>query len=173
MSNVDPSSSQDPNDPSRTRRRRRRRYLFAGGLGLAALAGLFATRAWAHHSHFGRFGHVQSQEQLRERLDRGADFVLSRLDATDLQRDRIGAILDQAAPGLFSTHQKGAALRRSFVDALAKGDRTAAENLRKQALTWADDMSRQWLATVEQSMAVLDEAQRAKVREHLTHMGDR
>jgi Spy/CpxP family protein refolding chaperone len=172
MSNTDPSSTQEPNRPDHASppRRRRRRWLFAGGLGLAALAGLFATRAWAHHHHFGR---VHSQEQLRERLDRGADLVLSQVDASDVQRARIDAILDQAAPGLFSAHQKGHALRRSLVDALARGDRTAAETARKQGVAWADELSRQWLTTVEQGMAVLDDAQRAEVREHLERMHDR
>jgi len=172
MSQTDPSSTRqgpDQNDPPR---RRRRRWLFAGGLGLAAIAGLFATRAWAHHPHFGRFGRVQTEEQLRERLDHGADFVLSKVDASDVQRARIDVILDQAAPGLWSAHQKGKGVRRAFVDALASGDRTAAENARKQGIAWADEISRQWLTTVEQSLAVLDDAQRAKVREHLDRMRD-
>lgn len=176
MSNTDPTSTQtsDPNDPpSRPGRKRRRRWLFAGGLGLAALAGLITTRAWAHGHHFGRFGRVHSQEELRERLDRGADFLLSRVDATDQQRQRVDAILDQAAPGLFRSHQKGAELRRSFVQAVADGDRTAAENLRKQGLAIADEMSRQVLSVVEQSLLVLDNTQRAEVREHLSRMAER
>jgi Spy/CpxP family protein refolding chaperone len=171
MSHTDPSSTQQPNqnDPPR---RRRRRWLFAGGLGLAAIAGLFATRAWAHHPHFGRFGRVQTEEQLRERLDRGADFALSQVDASDVQRARVDAILDQAAPGLWSAHRKGTGVRSAFVDALARGDRVAAENARKQGIAWADEISRQWLTTIEQSLAVLDETQRAKLREHLDHMRD-
>ena len=98
--------------------------------------------------------------------------MLSRVDASDAQRTRVAAILDQAAPELFRAHQKGPRLRQRAVDALASGDRTAAENARKQALAWADELSRQGLTAVEQSLAVLDEAQRAKVREHLEHMRD-
>ena len=161
-----------PTQPGRTPRKRRRRWLFAGGLGLAALAGLLTTRAWAHGHHFGRFGRVHSQEELRERLDRGADFALSRVDATDLQRQRVDAILDQATPGLYRAHQKGAELRRALVQAVARGDRTAAEDLRKQGVTWADEMSRQVLSVVEQSLQVLDDTQRAEVREHLARMAE-
>lgn len=156
----------------RTPAKRRRRWLFAGGLGLAALAGLLTTRAFANHHHFGRFGRVHSQQELRERLDRGADFALSRVEATDLQRQRVAAILDQAAPGLFQAHQKGAELRRSLVAAVARGDRTASEDLRKQGVALADDTSRQILAVIEQSLLVLDDAQRAELREHLARFAD-
>jgi Spy/CpxP family protein refolding chaperone len=175
MSDTDQPQTPPPNDPQPKSppRRRRRRWLFAGGLGLAALAGLLTTRAWAHGHHFGRFGHVQSEADLRERLERAADFALSRVDATDLQRQRVNAILQQSAPGLFRAHQNGATLRRSLLQAVADGDSAKAETLRKQGVAWADELSRLALSVVEQSLRVLDEAQRAEVREHLTHMADR
>jgi Spy/CpxP family protein refolding chaperone len=174
MSDTDQPQTPPPYDPpAKSPPRRRRRWLFAGGLGLAALAGLLTTRAWAHHHHFGRFGHVQSEADLRERLERGADFALSRVDATDLQRERVNAIMRQSAPGLFRAHQNGTALRRSLLQAVADGDSAQAESLRKQGVAWADELSRLMLSAVEQSLRVLDDAQRAKVREHLAHMADR
>jgi len=172
MSDTNEPSTTEPSGPS-PRRRRRRRWLFAGGLGLAALAGLFATRTYAHHHGFGRWGRPHTAEQLRERLDWGADRVLSRVAATDIQRQRVDATLDQAAPELFAAHQKAHAVRQSFVRALASGDRTGTENARRQALAWADEVSKLWLSTVERSMAVLDDAQRAKVREHFEAMAGR
>jgi Spy/CpxP family protein refolding chaperone len=175
MSDTDQPQTPPPNDPPTKAppRRRRRRWLFAGGLGLAALAGLLTTRAWAHHHHFGRFGRVQSEADLRERLERGADFALSRVDATDLQRERVNAVLQQSAPGLFRAHRNGTALRRALVQAVADGDSARAETLRKQGVAWADELSRLMLSVVEQSLRVLDDAQRAQVREHLAHLADR
>jgi hypothetical protein len=174
MSDTDQPQSPTPSEPkARPPRRRRRRWLFAGGLGLAALAGLLTTRAWAHHHGRWGFGHVQSEAELLERLEHGADFALSRVDASDLQRQRVNAILRQSAPGLFRAQQNGAALRRSFIKALADGDAAKAEDFRRQGVAWADAMSRQVLSVVEQSLRVLDEAQRAQVREHLARMAER
>jgi hypothetical protein len=169
MSDTTESSTPEAASP-KSPKRRRRRWLFAGGLGLAALAGLFATRTFAHHHGFGRWRGQHTQEQLRQRLDWGADRVLSRVSASDVQRQRVDAILDQAAPQLFAAHQKGHALRQTFVRALASGDRAGTENARRQALAWADEVSKLWLSTVERSLAVLDDAQRAKVREHFEAM---
>jgi hypothetical protein len=172
MSDADNPTPTEPNQPA-PRRRWRRRWMFAGGLGLAALAGLFASRGFAHGHGFGRWSRPHTQEQLRERLDWGADRALARVAATDVQRQRVDAILDQAAPELFATHQKGHAIRDQFVRALASGDRTGSENARRQALAWADEVSKLWLSVVERSLAVLDDGQRAKVREHIEHMASR
>ena len=109
---------------------------------------------------------------MRERLGHGADFALARVDATDDQRKRVDAILDQSAPQLFAVMERGAKLRKEVIDAVASGNHAAAETARKQVLAWADEASRLWLSTIEQSLAVLDTAQREKVREHLKRFGD-
>jgi Spy/CpxP family protein refolding chaperone len=168
-----------PNDPtppetttSEPKRapQRRRRWLLASGLGLvAALTGLFATRALAHGHGFGRGfgGRAESAEELREHLGRKAEFVLSRVDATEQQQQRIGQILDQAAPKLFTTMTKGKELRKAFMQAMTSGDHAKAESSRKQVLAWADESSKLWLSTFEQAMGVLDSAQRQKIQEHM------
>ena len=171
------TTTQDPNQPSNPSpeakpRRPRRRWLFAGGIGLlAAFAGVCATRAFAHPG-FRRFGGgVDSSEKLREHMERGADFALWKVDATTAQRQRVEEILDRAAPQLYTTMSRGRELRKAFMEAVANGDRTGAESARKQALTWADESSKLWLATLEEGLAVLNTDQRAKVRESMTRFG--
>lgn len=174
------TTTQDPNQPSDPEnsgaetkpRRPRRRWLFAGGIGLlAAFAGVCATRAFAHPG-FRRFGGgVDSAEELRERMERGADFALWKVDATPAQRQRVEQILDRAAPQLYATMSKGRELRKGLMEAVASGDRTAAESTRKQALAWADESSKLWLATTEEALAVLNTDQRAKVRAFMTRFG--
>jgi Spy/CpxP family protein refolding chaperone len=175
---TDANETQPPTDTTDTkpkgRARRRRRWLFASGAGLlAAVAGVYATRAFASPGGFGRFGRVESADELRERIGNRLDFALWKIDATDAQRARVDEILDRAAPQLFSTMQKGHDVRRALMEALASGDHSAAELNRKQALTWADEASKLWLSTFEQAMGVLNADQRAKVREHMQHFAGR
>ncbi len=171
----EPNQPSAPSDPSSEPkpRRPRRRWLFAGGIGLlAAFAGVCATRAFANPG-FRRFGGVDSATELRERMERGADFALWKVDATAAQRQRVEEILDRAAPQLFATMSQGRELRNTLMEAVANGDHATAESTRKQALAWADESSKLWLGTLEQALSVLNTDQRAKVRGYMARFGGR
>ena len=63
-----------------------------------SLDGFLARKDGTFDFLFG--GGVDSAEELRERMERGADFALWKVDATPAQRQRVEQILDRAAPQL-------------------------------------------------------------------------
>lgn len=174
MTDQDHNESDTERAPDETdvrspgKRRVRRRLFFWGGAGLAAVAGLVATRAWAHGRVFGhRRFHAASAEELRERLGDHAEFALRMLDASDEQRSAVEPILDTAAPELFAQQQKARALRAEMTRALEREDAAELEALRQRAIGLADTSSKQWLGLVQDLYAVLDDTQREEVREYL------
>jgi Spy/CpxP family protein refolding chaperone len=172
----DPPTHDSPEaKPNDVGRRKRRRFLIFGGLSLAALASLFTARSWAHGPRgvlgsFHHREHPRTARELREHLGERADHILGRLDATDAQRQEVSAILDRVAPQMHALHARGRELHADAAGALDSGDRDALERSRRRAVALFDEGSALALQATQELYAVLDEAQRAEVRDHLRQL---
>ena len=137
-----------------------------------AAAGLFlAPRAMAfgpfHHGGCG--AHAKTPEAMSEHLGRRMEFVLDRIDATDAQRARVRAILEQASPELFALATEGRALREEL--RLALSAKTIDDARIAQAQHDLDALANRatdiGLGTLTSVAKVLTPEQRAEVAEHL------
>ena len=170
---TDPSSS-DPQSsrPSQgSSARRRRRWFVLGGIGMGAFIALLAGRSLAHgfrwHGHHG--GHCLGTEaQVRERMGHRIDYDLDRLDATDLQRAEIHAIVDELSPELYASCTQGQTLGQELHDALGRADGEGIEAARKRGLALLDLASKTALDGVQRALAQLDEEQRARLQSRLS-----
>lgn len=135
--------------------------LVLGGLGSIPFA---VAQAAGPFGHGGCEGAPESAEALRQRVDRGAGFLLGKLDATDEQEARIDTILDRVVPELFALKDDHAALREEARAALTGDTVDAAEieGIRKEALGLADDASRIVVNGVVEIAQVLTPEQRAE-----------
>lgn len=139
-------------------------------LGLVGGAALIIPRAFAGGGWSGGHGcHSEpaSAEDLRERADWGASWLLDEVDATDAQRDQIGGILDEAAPQAFELRKEGRALHEDLASTLSAPtvDRAALEEIRLNGLDLADRASSKALDWLARGATVLTPEQRADLKE--------
>ena len=115
----------------------------------------------------GGMGSVDSAEELRERMDRPAGWMLNKVDASEAQEGQIEAVLDRTAPVLYGLKDDHEALRERLHAALtAPAVNTAeVERVRLDGLQLADDASRIVLGAVVEIAGVLDAEQRAELAE--------
>mgnify|MGYP001599581838 CR=1 FL=1 len=111
----------------------------------------------------GKHDAPQSAEELRERMDRGAGWLLNRVDATPEQEAQVDTVLDRVAPELFALKDDHEALRQDLRAALTAESIDAAEveSIRKEGLALADDASRIVVGGIVDIAKVLDVDQRA------------
>lgn len=133
-------------------------------LAVAALA-LPRALAWGHH----RFGRPTSPEQLTEKLTFGLDHLLDEVDATDDQRVRAEALVEQRAPELFALMTEGRALRGELKQAMLadKLDRARLDAVRTKIDVVASKVADTGLDTVYQLAEVLTPAQRKQLADRI------
>ena len=136
MTENEPTPTPEPT-PSPKKRRRRRWLLF--GLPIAALAGLFAARAFAHGFRHGCDGvdGEMTEEQLRDRREHMVDFAARYLDATPQQKTRMQSLAAEVQPQFLALRKESRALRdKAQEDAAASlkaRDRAAAATVATRA----------------------------------------
>src|SRR4249920_2927197 len=141
-------SEQNPKTPEvQLPARRGRRRKFFGGLALGGLLGaLTATsfNVWSQaqggpdggHGR-GCWGHKRTSAMTPEERSARADFatqwVLSRVDATEEQKKRIQAIVQDAIKDLSQVREQHMKDRQAFMDALSQPtvDRAALQQIRQ------------------------------------------
>ena len=160
--------------------KRRRFWLFAGLAGAASTLAACAQPgsgprgeggAWGghwhghHHHGWGRGGPVDPQ-RMAERVDRAVDRVLSRVGATDAQKQKVASIAKQAMTELAPMRAKMREARRQAMELLAAPaiDRAAIERLRAERLQDVDALSRRMSSAMIEAAEVLDAEQRAKLK---------
>ena len=155
----------EQNPEPRPRRRFKRWILIAALPILGGIALLPKAMAWGHHGHHK----AKSAEELREHMDRRADWVLGRLDASDAQRTQIDAILDETAPKAFALMKEGRELRKGMRTALLapEVDEQAVQAARADLDALADQGSELFFDTITRVSKVLTPEQRAQIDEHL------
>jgi protein CpxP len=131
-------------------------------------AGWFGHRGH-HFGHFGGRGGLQGEhdpEHLERHLRRGVAFVLSEVDATDEQVDRVVAILEAAIGDLHGMREQHDAQREAFGEALAGAevDRDALESLRGEGMRMAEEASQRVVTALADAAEVLTPGQREELR---------
>lgn len=134
--------------------------LFAGGLLVVLGAGalVFAhSGGWKHGPHDG----LLMGEQFRHHVEH----VLTEVEATPEQRQRIGQIVQAASGELEALQRRHHAARAAMHEALTGGsvDRTRLEQLRLEHLAAIDQASQRCLAALADAAEVLTPEQRSRL----------
>ncbi|HSB72297.1 MAG TPA: periplasmic heavy metal sensor [Candidatus Methylomirabilis sp.] len=166
-------SSPTPDPTVKFGRRRFFAGLLAGGLGGGLLAtGLRAVAlggplGWGPGGWHGR--HEWDPAAAKERLEFGADWMLSRVGATEAQRERVKVQLGEALRELAPLREEHRRNRQAILERLAQPtvDRAALEQLRQAELELAERASRRLLQTVAEVAEVLTPDQRVALVQRL------
>jgi len=150
----------------------RRRFLaglLAGGLagsllatGVTALSlGLGRPAGWGRHGWHGR--EALTPEAARERLEFAADWMLSRVNATEEQRHRVKTILAGTLQEIAPFREQHRKNRQAFIEGLTQPsvDRAALEQLRRSELELAENASARIVQALADVADVLTPEQRA------------
>ena len=166
-----PTSTPEPAPYSSRRRRHRRRRWLLFGLPIAAIAGLFAARAFAHGFRQGCGGYDEemSEEELRDRREHMVDFAARYLDATPQQKTRLSALATELSPQFVALRKEGRALRDKAQQAVRADNRPQLEEVRKQGIALAERASQQWLAAYGKLADILTPEQREQLADHLQY----
>jgi periplasmic protein CpxP/Spy len=134
--------------------------------GAAVLLPVIALAGAGAHAWRG-MGPPQSEEELRERMDHGADRILGAVDATAEQQAGLDAILDEAAASLWERHGERDA-RHAEIRAVLTADtidRKALEGLRKDAVAAFDEVSADVVGWVADAAELFSPEQRRAIAE--------
>jgi Spy/CpxP family protein refolding chaperone len=157
-----------PRDPRGTASRRWR------AVGLAALvAGALAVGACSHGPqrgwHDGPMSGQMDPERAARFADRMADRIVSAVDGTPEQRQRIQSIAQDAMKDLAPIREQARAARRDGLALLTAAtiDRGAIESLRAKQVGLADDASKRIARALADTAEVLTPEQRTKLAERM------
>lgn len=145
-------------------------------LGLGTAIGVVATegsghlgghawKKWRHH------GHATSEAHVREHARTFAGWVLDEVDASDTQRDQVGAVLDGLVAKAWPLREQHREHRQALIAELSRPEvrREALEELRNQELALADTLSGELVEALVAVSGILDAEQRIALAEHITH----
>lgn len=170
------AAAPDSTPPAKAPRRRARRWL-----AVAAAAGVIATLGACAQSGgpmgMGGMGGWHGRgaqgpmdpERAAQRIDRGVDRMLSQVDATPEQKQRVSAIAKQAMADLAPLRGQARDARRQATDLLAAPviDRAAVERLRAAQVAAMDQASRRMSVAMADMAEVLTPEQRAQLKARL------
>jgi Spy/CpxP family protein refolding chaperone len=148
-------------------RGRGRRAFWVLVLGAALIAGIGLVQGFGHEragSQHGRhFATAASPEQIADRVDQ----MLDHLDVTDIQRERITALVDELSPELVELSAQREALRDQIVAALAAKELTPirTENLKKQVSEQSGQLAERTLEIAFEIASELTPEQRTELIE--------
>ena len=158
------------------------RRKFFGGLALGGLLGaLTATsfNVWSQaqggpegggHGR-GCWGHkrmsAMTPEERSARADFATQWVLSRVDATEEQKKRIQAIVQDAIKDLSQVRDQHMKNREAFMGALSQPtvDRAALQQIRQSEMQLAESASDRFVTAIADAADVLTPEQRGKLVE--------
>jgi Spy/CpxP family protein refolding chaperone len=158
--------SQTDGTNSHGRLPRQRPTLLIAGLAALAAVVLGAFVSCGHGHGFRHRGHsLGSPEEAREHIERHADWVLGRVDASEAQTERIVAILGGSVDELYGLRDR----HRTHHDELVllfsaeEIDRAAIETVRAQEVALLDEASATLTTTLIDVAEVLTPEQRAEL----------
>jgi protein CpxP len=142
-------------------------------------------RGGKHHRHYhehrhdahGGHGHragAMSPERVDARIDRMAERLLSSVDGTPEQKQKVSEIAKAAARDMRELRKQGGDLRRQGMALLNAPtiDRAAIESLRTQQMSVADALSKRMSTAFADAAEVLTPEQRAKLAERMQSRRD-
>jgi len=161
----------------KTRRRSRHGFftgVLVGGLSGLVLAGGLATVTVAAggsmlsrmHGHGWRGG-AHDPEQVRERAELTAEWILKSVNATAAQQDQVRAILGDSIDTLVPIAENHRDYREELRAELSRPtiDRAALEGIRESGVGLMDQVSREMIDTVAAVAEVLTPEQRQELLE--------
>jgi Spy/CpxP family protein refolding chaperone len=167
-------------NPEAAGKGRRRRRFFAGMLAGTVIGGLLATgvSAFSHEGPgwggrcMGR--HAMSPDARRERLEFATDWVLTKANATDQQKQQVKGIVQAALQDLGPIHEQHLQHREAFRAALTQPavDRATLDQLRQAEMQLAEQASArivQALADVSEVLTPEQRTQLVKLAEQFRH----
>jgi Spy/CpxP family protein refolding chaperone len=106
---------------------------------------------------------------MARRVDKTVEWVLSDVDATAEQKQKVAAIAKQALADMAPMRERHQAARRQAVELLGAPaiDRSALERLRADELRLAEDASKRLVQSLADIAEALTPEQRAKLKERL------
>jgi Spy/CpxP family protein refolding chaperone len=158
----------DERTPSR-RRRVVRSGLWIGGVAVALLVGLAVSAGAAgffgRHAKMGGFGGHGGPRGAHAEF--AVDWALSKVDASDEQREQVKARIGDAMEEMHVVHEQHRSNKEAWLAALSEPvlDREALESLRVQEMALADQASQQLLDVVGDVGDILSAEQRAELIE--------
>lgn len=177
----EPNDTREVMEQSPVQSRARRRFLTAlvtGGLLGSLLAGgisLYAQSqpgpgSWFCGGH-GPGGYVRpathDPDMMRARLELATDWILSRIEASDEQRQRVKTIVQATAQEFTPMREQHHQNRQALLQALAQPtiDRTTLEEIRHAELQLAETASERLVTALGDVAEVLTPEQRARLVE--------
>jgi Spy/CpxP family protein refolding chaperone len=172
-------NEQDSVKPENGKRRcahRQSSHGFLSGFALGALLGAAVTIGVGAYSHgnpggWGRDYDTTAASAI-ERAEFATDFVLSRVNADESQRQRAKAIVRDTINELFPLKLEHQASRQAFIDALAQPsvNRAALEQIRQSEMQRANTASSRLVQAVADIANVLTFEQRTQLIELATQL---
>jgi Spy/CpxP family protein refolding chaperone len=167
------------NNHEERKEQRRSRHGFwtgvvVGGLVSAALAaGIAFTSVKANAAGLGGPAHGRHRfesmdpELVRERTEFAVDWILSRVDASEEQRDQVKTIISTSLIDLAPLTVEHKDNREAFVTELGKPtlDRSALEEIRRAEIELADQASSRLITALIDAAEVLTPEQRTELIE--------
>jgi protein CpxP len=140
--------------------------LLGGGIGIYAQAQQDPSRWFpGGHGPGGFFHHAHDPEMLSARIEFATSWILSRVDATEEQRQQVKAIVQATVRDLAPLREQHLQNRQTLLQTLAQPniDRATLGNVRHRGLQLADTASDRIVATLADIAEVLTPEQRSKL----------
>lgn len=140
--------------------RKLKKWLLGGAVAGAAVVLAAACGRGRWHSH-----HALTDEQMRKKIERGVEWVLDDVDATDEQVAEVTRVLQGAVPEVTALRDERKALVSEFQVALGKQtvDPAELEALRQKALALVDRASARGTQALAEAANKLTPEQRAEL----------
>ncbi|MEO8631057.1 MAG: periplasmic heavy metal sensor [Betaproteobacteria bacterium] len=181
-------SEQDSNatEPQHPHGRRGGRRKFFRGMALGGLLGTLAMSSFSVWSQTqspdgerhgrGCWGHKRmsaaTPEERAARADKATQWMLGKVDATDEQKTRIKAIVQDALKDLSQAREQHMKNRQAFVDTLAQPsvDREKLKSIRGDEMRMAESASDRMVNAIADAADVLTPEQRGKLAQMADNM---